>query len=59
MQTDNNLGLRSFPTREHAVGAGVREPPRPYPLMPAGALELDPLESQYLEMAAEPARTVN
>jgi hypothetical protein len=36
-------------------GAGVREPRRPYPSMPAGALELDPPESQYLEMAAESA----
>jgi hypothetical protein len=36
-------------------GAGVREPRRPYPSMPAGALELDPPESQYLEMSAEPA----
>lgn len=35
-------------------GAGVREPRRPYPSMPAGALELAPPESQYLEMAAEP-----
>ena len=34
-------------------GAGVREPRRPYPTMPAGALELDMPESQYLEMAAE------
>ena len=34
-------------------GAGVREPRRPYPSMPAGALELDPPESQYLEMAAD------
>ena len=36
-------------------GAGVREPRRPYPSMPAGALELDPPESQYLETAAETA----
>jgi hypothetical protein len=36
-------------------GAGVREPRRPYPSMPAGALQLDVPESQYLEMAAEPA----
>jgi hypothetical protein len=36
-------------------GAGVREPRRPYPSMPAGALELDVPESQYLEMSAEPA----
>jgi hypothetical protein len=36
-------------------GAGVREPRRPYPSMPAGALELDVAESQYLEMSAEPA----
>ena len=35
-------------------GAGVREPRRPYPAMPAGALELDEPESQYLEMSAEP-----
>jgi hypothetical protein len=35
-------------------GAGVREP-RPYPSMPAGALELDPSESQYLELSAESA----
>jgi hypothetical protein len=34
-------------------GAGVREPRRPYPTMPAGALELDMPESQYLEIAAE------
>jgi hypothetical protein len=37
-------------------GAGVREPRRPYPTMPAGALELDVPESQYLELAAESAR---
>ena len=36
-------------------GAGVREPRRPYPSMPAGALELDVAESEYLEMSAEPA----
>jgi hypothetical protein len=36
-------------------GAGVREPRRPYPTMPAGALELDVPESQYLELAAESA----
>jgi hypothetical protein len=36
-------------------GAGVREPRRPYPSMPAGALELDPPDSQYLEMSAQPA----
>jgi hypothetical protein len=36
-------------------GAGVREPRRPYPSMPAGALELDAPESQYVEMSAEPA----
>lgn len=36
-------------------GAGVREPRRPYPSMPAGALELDAPESQYLELSAEPA----
>jgi hypothetical protein len=36
-------------------GAGVREPRRPYPTMPAGALELDVRESQYLEMSAKPA----
>ena len=36
-------------------GAGVREPRRPYPTMPAGALELDVPESPYLEMSAEPA----
>jgi hypothetical protein len=36
-------------------GAGVREPRRPYPSMPAGALELEVPESQYLEMSAEPA----
>jgi hypothetical protein len=36
-------------------GAGVREPRRPYPTMPAGALELDEPEPQYLEMSAEPA----
>jgi hypothetical protein len=36
-------------------GAGVREPRRPYPSMPAGALELDPPEPQYLELSAEPA----
>jgi hypothetical protein len=36
-------------------GAGVREPRRPYPSMPAGALELDPPESHYLETAAESA----
>ena len=35
--------------------AGVREPRRPYPSMPTGALELDVPESQYLEMSAEPA----
>jgi hypothetical protein len=32
--------------------AGVREPRRPYPSMPAGALELDAPESQHLEMSA-------
>jgi hypothetical protein len=36
-------------------GAGVREPRRPYPSMPAGALELDPPEFKYLETAAESA----
>jgi hypothetical protein len=36
-------------------GAGVREPRRPYPSMPAGVLQLDVPESQYLEMSAEPA----
>jgi hypothetical protein len=36
-------------------GAGVREPRRPYPSMPAGAIEIDPPDSQYLEMSAEPA----
>ena len=36
-------------------GAGVREPRRPYPSMPAGALELDEPESQYLEVSARPA----
>jgi len=36
-------------------GAGVREPRRPYPSMPAGALELHAPESQYLELSAEPA----
>jgi hypothetical protein len=36
-------------------GAGVREPRRPYPTMPAGALELEVPEPQYLEMSAEPA----
>src|SRR5512133_2550249 len=36
-------------------GAGVREPRRPYPSMPAGALELEVPESQYLEVSAEPA----
>jgi len=34
-------------------GAGVREPRRPYPSTPAGAL--DPPESQYLELSAEAA----
>jgi hypothetical protein len=36
-------------------GTGVREPRRPHPSMPAGALELEVPESQYLEMSAEPA----
>jgi hypothetical protein len=36
-------------------GAGVREPRRPHPTMPAGALELDVPEPQYLELAAESA----
>jgi hypothetical protein len=36
-------------------GAGVREPRRPYPSMPAGARELDLPESEHLEMSAEPA----
>jgi hypothetical protein len=36
-------------------GAGVREPRRPYPSMPAGALELALPDSQSLEMSAEPA----
>jgi hypothetical protein len=31
-------------------GAGVREPRRPYPGMPAGAMSLDPPESQYLDL---------
>jgi hypothetical protein len=34
-------------------GAGVREPRRPYPSMPAGALELALPNSQSLEMSAE------
>ena len=36
-------------------GAGVREPRRPYPSMPAGALELDVPEPEHLEMSAKPA----
>jgi hypothetical protein len=36
-------------------GAGVREPRRPLPTMPAGALELDVPDLQYLELAAESA----
>jgi hypothetical protein len=35
-------------------GAGVREPRRPYPTMPAGALELEEPEAEYLELSAEP-----
>jgi hypothetical protein len=31
-------------------GAGVREPRRPLPGMPAGAISLDPPESQYLDL---------
>jgi hypothetical protein len=34
-------------------GAGVREPRRPYPTMPADALELNEPEPQYLEMSSE------
>jgi hypothetical protein len=33
-------------------GAGVREPRRPFPVMPAGAIALDEPESEYLELAA-------
>ena len=36
-------------------GAGVREPRRPSPFMPAGVLELDEPKPQYLDMSAEPA----
>jgi hypothetical protein len=36
-------------------GAGVREPRRPSPSIPGGALELDEPTPQYLEMSAEPA----
>ena len=36
-------------------GAGVREPRRPHPTMPADALELDVPVPQYLELAAESA----
>ena len=36
-------------------GTGVREPRRPSPSMPAGALELEEPKLQYLEMSAEPA----
>ena len=36
-------------------GAGAREPRRRYPSMPAGALELNPPESQYPERSAESA----
>jgi len=31
-------------------GAGVREPRRPFPGMPAGAVSLDPPRSQYLDL---------
>ena len=31
-------------------GAGVREPRRPFPGMPAGAMSLDPPQSQYLDL---------
>ena len=31
-------------------GAGVREPRRPYPNAPAGALELDEPDSQHLDL---------
>jgi hypothetical protein len=31
-------------------GAGVREPRRPYPSMPAGAMSLDPPESGSLDL---------
>jgi hypothetical protein len=31
-------------------GAGVREPRRPFPGMPAGAISLDPPQSQYLDL---------
>jgi hypothetical protein len=31
-------------------GAGVREPRRPWPTMPAAALELDEPEPQYLDL---------
>jgi hypothetical protein len=31
-------------------GAGVREPRRPLPGMPAGAMSLDPPQSEYLDL---------
>jgi hypothetical protein len=31
-------------------GAGVHEPRRPFPGMPAGAISLDPPQSQYLDL---------
>jgi hypothetical protein len=37
-------------------GAGVREPRRPLPTQPAGALELDATEFQNLDETATPLR---
>ncbi len=43
-------GNRPFPPDELEGGAGVREPRRPSPTMPAGALELDLPTVEYLSL---------
>jgi hypothetical protein len=37
-------------------GAGVREPRRPFPHQPAGALEVEPVMFDRLDLAATPLR---
>jgi hypothetical protein len=49
------MATASWTPKTRSRRSSVREPRRPYPSMPAGALELDVPESQYLEMSAEPA----
>jgi hypothetical protein len=39
-----------WPDEDLGGGAGVREPRRPWPTMPAAALELDEPEPQYLDL---------